>query len=83
MKKYYIYLARCNDQTLYTGYTSNLIQREAKHNAGEGAKYTRARRPIRIIYSEKFNTISEAMIRECQIKSWTKLKKEKLIKKQP
>ncbi|MCB9802731.1 GIY-YIG nuclease family protein [Candidatus Nomurabacteria bacterium] len=80
MKKYHVYLARCKDNSLYTGYTVNLKDREAKHNVGEGAKYTKARRPVKIIYSEEFKTISEAMQREAEIKTWTKAQKEKLLK---
>jgi len=80
IKKYYFYLARCSDNTLYCGYCINVADREAKHNKGEGAKYTRQRRPIKIIYWEKFKTASEAMKREAQVKSWRRDKKEKLIK---
>lgn len=78
--KYFIYIARCTDETLYTGYTVNLEARESIHNKGKGAKYTRARLPIKIIYSESFDTKSEAMKREYSIKKMTRLKKELLIK---
>ena len=78
-KKYYVYIVRCADNTYYTGYTINLKNREAKHNKGEGAKYTKQRRPVKIVYSEKFKTINEAMKREAQIKSWPRSKKEELI----
>ncbi|MFA6308059.1 MAG: GIY-YIG nuclease family protein [Patescibacteria group bacterium] len=80
MKKYYFYLARCSDNTLYCGYCRNLSDRENKHNNGDGAKYTKQRRPIKIVYSEQFNSISEAMKREAQVKSWKREEKEKLIK---
>jgi len=80
MGKYYVYLARCIDNTLYTGYTINLKGRENKHNKGEGAVYTRYKRPVKIVYWEEFKTIKEAMRRERQIKGWSKHKKEKLIK---
>ncbi len=80
MKKYYVYLARCSDDTLYCGYCVDLKDREDKHNQGEGAKYTKYRRPVKIVYSEEFNTASKAMKREAQIKSWSKADKEKLIK---
>ncbi len=49
-KKYYFYLARCADNSLYAGYCADVKSREAKHNSGDGAKYTRQRRPIKIIY---------------------------------
>ncbi len=76
--KYFTYLARCNDDSLYTGYCSNLKNREEKHNKGEGAKYTKQRRPVKIIYFEEFDSIQEAMKREKQIKKWSKKKKMKL-----
>ena len=80
MKKYFTYLARCIDQTIYTGYTDNILKRETAHNNGTGAKYTKARRPVKIIYWEKFKTKSLAMKREAEIKKWPKIKKEKLLK---
>ncbi len=80
MAVYYFYLARCKDNTLYAGYCANIKDREAKHNKGEGAKYTKYRRPIQIVYFEEFPTRSEAMKREAEIKTWPRLEKEKLIK---
>jgi len=77
---FYTYIARCNDNSLYTGYCKNLVYREKKHNLGKGAKYTKQRRPIKIIYFEKFETRVKAMRRERQIKKWPKVKKENLIK---
>jgi len=79
-KKYYFYLARCADNTLYAGYCADIVDRENKHNSGDGAKYTKYRRPIKIIYSEEFGSISEAMKREAQVKTWPKNRKEDLIK---
>ncbi|MBT6690867.1 GIY-YIG nuclease family protein [Candidatus Parcubacteria bacterium] len=80
MKKYYVYIAKCKDETLYTGYTVDLKDREDKHNSGEGAKYTRHRRPVKIVYSEEFKTMSEAMKREAEIKKLSRIDKENLIK---
>ena len=77
---YFVYLARCADRSLYTGATRNLKNRESKHNAGEGSNYTKKRRPIKIVYFEKFEKLSEALKRERQIKGWTRIKKENLIK---
>ena len=79
MSKFYAYLARCSDGTLYAGYTVDLVQREAKHNEGQGARYTRCRLPVKIVYSEEFETKSEAMKREYEIKQLTKKEKEDLI----
>ena len=77
---YFIYLARCSDNTLYTGSCNNVKAREIKHNKGEGAEYTKQRRPIKMIYLERFKTLIEARKREKQIKGWTRIKKENLIK---
>jgi putative endonuclease len=81
MKKYYTYIARCSDDSLYTGYCVDLKEREEKHNLGEGARYTRARRPIQMVYHEEYPTRSEAMRREYEIKTWSRKKKEELLKK--
>ncbi|MBI3331779.1 GIY-YIG nuclease family protein [Candidatus Peregrinibacteria bacterium] len=75
----YFYLARCADASLYAGTCIDLIEREAKHNAGKGAKYTRSRLPVKIIYHESFETLSEARKREAEIKKWAKEEKEKLL----
>lgn len=75
---FYFYLARCSDGSLYSGSCIDLTARETRHNEGKGAKYTRSRRPVRIIYHEEFITLVEARRREAQIKSWNKLKKENL-----
>ncbi len=80
MKKHFLYLARCADKTIYTGYTTNLKDREYKHNSGQGSKYTKYRRPVEIVYWEQFDTKIEAMKREAQIKCWSKIQKENLIK---
>ena len=77
--KFYTYIARCSDNTFYTGYCKDINEREEKHNAGEGAKYTRARTPIEIVYFEGFETKSEAMKREYAIKQLTRKEKEALI----
>jgi putative endonuclease len=79
MSKFYTYLARCNDGSLYTGYTVDLNEREAKHNEGKGARYTRVRLPVKIVYSEEFQTKSEAMKREYEIKCLSKKEKEGLV----
>jgi len=76
----YTYILKCNDNTLYTGWTNNLEKRIEAHNAGKGAKYTKARLPVELIYYEKFETKEEAMRREYAIKKMTRKKKEELIK---
>ncbi len=78
--KYFVYLARCSDFSLYVGSCGDIKAREVKHNKGEGAQYTKQRRPVKIIYFEEFSTLVEARRREAQIKGWTRIKKENLIK---
>lgn len=78
---YYFYLARCADNSLYSGFCIDLKEREMKHNEGKGAKYTRARLPVSIVYSEEFNTRSDALKREAEVKKWKKEKKERLLSK--
>ena len=58
---YFAYIMRCADGTLYTGYTDDIARREAVHNSGRGAKYTRSRLPVKMVYHESFATRSEAM----------------------
>ncbi|MCR4280434.1 MAG: GIY-YIG nuclease family protein [Candidatus Komeilibacteria bacterium] len=77
---YFVYLARCADNSIYTGYCKDIVARERKHNQGDGAKYTRQRRPITVVYSEKYRTLSAALKRELALKKLTKLKKEDLIR---
>ncbi|MBI4427143.1 MAG: GIY-YIG nuclease family protein [Candidatus Magasanikbacteria bacterium] len=79
-KQYFTYIARCGDQSLYTGSTDSLIKREEKHNNGTGSIYTKTHLPVKIIYSESFSTRKEAVKREMQIKGWVKTKKENLIR---
>ena len=75
----YSYMVRCSDGSLYTGYTTNLKRREKAHNSGKGAKYTRGRRPVTLVYFEEFETKEEAMRREAAIKKLSKEKKELLV----
>ena len=77
--EYYVYILQCSDSSFYTGITNNLEQRVTIHNDGKGAKYTRSRLPAKLVYSETFQTKSDALKRECQIKSWTRQKKAQLI----
>ena len=76
---YFTYILRCCDDTLYTGWTNDLAKRTQKHNQGKGGYYTRARRPVTLIYFETFETKSEAMKRECAIKKLRRPQKEALI----
>ena len=76
----YTYIVKCNDGTFYTGWTNNLTRRMEAHNQGRGAKYTKARRPVTLIYYEAFETKEEAMKREYAIKRLSRKEKEELIR---
>lgn len=75
----YTYILRCGDGSLYTGWTNHLTKRVADHNAGRGAKYTKAHLPAELAYYETFETKEEAMKRECAIKKLSRPQKERLI----
>ena len=79
MKRNYTYMVKCSDGTLYTGWTTDLEHRVKAHNDGEGAKYTRSRRPLELVYYEEYATKAEVMKREYSIKQLTRKQKEKLI----
>lgn len=79
MAKHYVYIVKCKDDSLYTGYTTNVEARIATHNAGKGAKYTKTRRPVVLVYQEMFDSKSEAMRREYEIKTFTRQQKLKMI----
>jgi len=78
----FVYILQCADGTLYTGWTTDLKARLDTHNTGAGAKYTRGRGPLVLVYSESFETKSEAMRREAEIKKLTRAEKLQLIKQQ-
>ncbi|MEK7182934.1 MAG: GIY-YIG nuclease family protein [Patescibacteria group bacterium] len=76
----YLYIVRCIDNSLYTGVTWNIAQRINQHNGGfRGAKSLRGKVPVKLAYSEVYNTKGEALKREKEIKGWRKDKKENLI----
>lgn len=75
----YIYIVRCNDGTYYTGWTNDIEKRVKTHNEGKGAKYTKTRRPVTLVYYESFQTKEEAMRREWEIKQMKRGEKEKLF----
>lgn len=76
----FTYIVECSDGTLYTGWTNNLEKRIKSHNAGTGAKYTKSRLPVTLVYYEAFSTKQEAMKREYAVKQLTRQKKIELIK---
>ena len=81
MKYWYLYIVRCSDGSFYTGITTDLEERIKRHNTGDGAKYTRARRPVRLIYAKKIDSKSEAKRKEIEVKSLSRENKERLIKR--
>ena len=79
MSDHYVYVLRCADNTLYTGYTTDPDRRVAEHNAGDGAKYTRGRTPVELVHLEVYESRSTAQSREYEIKSLSREQKESLI----
>ena len=76
---FYVYLLECSDSTLYCGYTDNIEKRLTVHNSGKGAKYTRSRLPVKLVYKEEFDTKHDAMHREAEIKKLSRKEKLALI----
>ena len=81
MVGWYVYIVRCADGSLYTGITKDVESRVSLHNAGRGAKYTRARRPVELVYREMVSDRGAAVRRECAIKRLRPIAKRKLITK--
>ncbi|MFC7140151.1 GIY-YIG nuclease family protein [Halosimplex aquaticum] len=76
---HFVYVLRCGDDTFYTGYTTDVERRVREHDAGEGAKYTRGRTPVRLVHVEGFASQSAAMSREYEIKQRSRAAKERLL----
>ena len=81
MTDYFCYMVECADGSLYTGWTTDPLRREHQHNQGRGSRYTRQRRPVRLVYVETQPDRSEAMKREIAIKRLSRAKKIALIEK--
>lgn len=79
METNYMYLLECADGSLYCGWTNHLEERVRAHNEGRGAKYTKSRRPVTLVYYEEFATKQEAMQREWAVKQLDRKKKRELI----
>ena len=77
----YVYVLRCSDNSLYTGWTNNLERRIKAHSNGRGAKYTRARLPVELVYFEEFETKEQAMKREYAIKQMARKDKLELVRR--
>ena len=76
----FVYILKCNDNTLYTGATKNVSERVKVHNDGKGSKYTRARLPVKVVYAQRCENWSKALKRENEIKKLHRIKKISLIK---
>lgn len=80
MDKHYVYILKCKDNSLYTGWTTDIEKRLKAHNSGKnGAKYTKTKRPVTLVYYEGYATKEEAMSREYAIKQLTRAKKLALM----
>lgn len=81
MKLYYVYIVRCIDDALYIGFTNDIERRIVEHNLGRTkSSYTHKRRPVTLVFLQDFNDVEQAISFEKQIKKWTRVKKEALIK---
>jgi len=80
---HFVYIARCADGTLYTGYSLDPAHRVKAHNKGRGARYTSGRRPVELIYIEEFASATDALRREWQLKRWPRRDKEALVAANP
>ena len=78
--KWFVYLLRCGDGTLYTGITKDVTRRSQQHNAGTASRYTRSRLPVALVYQESAPSQSLALKREATIKAMSRLDKESLIR---
>jgi putative endonuclease len=77
---WFVYILKCSDNSLYTGYTNNVKKRFETHKLGKGGKYTRSHKPVKIVYKEKLQTKVDALKREREIKSWSREQKLQILK---
>ena len=81
VRECYVYMVRCRDGSLYTGWTFDPERRLHEHNSGSGAKYTRSRRPVELVYLERVESRQRALVREREIKSLARASKQGLVRK--
>ena len=82
MSVHWVYILECDDSSFYTGYTTDVERRVSEHDRGEGAKYTRGRTPVELVYTEEFDSRSAAMSREYEIKQLSRAEKERLVEEE-
>jgi putative endonuclease len=80
MPRWHVYMVRCADDSLYTGCTNDLVRRVDAHNAGKGARYTRSRRPVEVVWTVRVKDKSAALSREAKLKQLTRVEKLKLVR---
>ena len=80
MKPFFVYMLKCKDESYYIGHTDDIEKRIAEHNDGSIKCYTQSRLPVTVVYTKDFATRDEALIAERQIKGWSRIKKEALIR---
>ncbi len=78
--KFYVYIVECKDGTYYTGYTPSLRKRVKAHNAGRGARYTKYRRPVKLVWSKRYKIFKPAFLMEMRIKRLTRSEKEEVVR---
>ncbi|MFA5320772.1 MAG: GIY-YIG nuclease family protein [Candidatus Omnitrophota bacterium] len=78
-RRLWVYIVECRDKTLYTGYTTDLPGRITAHNSGRGAKYTRQRRPVKLVWSREYNRLTDALKAEKAVQSLTRKDKQLLV----
>ena len=83
MTRYFVYVVRCSDGSLYTGWTTDVAARVAQHNVKKGAKYTRSRLPVALVYREQLPSRQAALLREREIKKLSRQEKNSLLYVQP
>lgn len=81
--RFFVYILQCRDGTFYTGYTPDLARRLDMHNSGQGAKYTRGRRPVELVWCKGYCYLRRAILAELKIKKLTRKQKERLIAVEP
>lgn len=79
LESWFLYILECSDGTLYTGITNDVTRRLHQHNNGKGARYTRTRRPVKLLYYEPCPNRAQALIRECAIKALPRVRKLKFV----
>jgi len=78
-EKWFLYILRCQDGSFYTGVTNDIERRVTMHNSGRASRYTRSRRPVELLYQETCGSRTQALVRECFVKTYSRPEKEKLI----